>query len=306
MGNVFVIIVTYNGMPWLKKCLDSCANYLVIIVDNASTDETVKFIEVNYPDVILIKQCVNLGFGKANNLGISYALKNGADYVFLLNQDAYMEKGSLRKLIEISKVHPEYGILSPFHLNWKGTKLEYYFAKFILKNIEIYSDFVLNEKVKPLYEVPFINAAAWLIPRNIFEIVGGFDPIFHHYGEDNNFSQRLHFHDYKIGVVPNTFIFHDSKIRKEPNEYLFTRSYYLNEVKQLQIKYANVNLNFSEADLRNEIKYIKKLILLKAIKLNLKEVKGYVKKLQLFKNYKNSIIQSRKQNITKGSHYLNF
>src|SRR5690554_3758500 len=96
---VIIIIVTYNGMSWLKKCLDSCGDYQVLVVDNASSDETVPFLKTHYPQITLHSQKINLGFGQANNLGISYALKQGADYVFLLNQDAYLQEGCLEILI---------------------------------------------------------------------------------------------------------------------------------------------------------------------------------------------------------------
>lgn len=85
----YIIIVSYNGMPWLEKCLKSCGKFPVIIVDNSSTDETVSFVEDNFPNVILLRQALNLGFGQANNIGIRYALDIGAENVFLLNQDVF-------------------------------------------------------------------------------------------------------------------------------------------------------------------------------------------------------------------------
>ena len=103
--------------------------------------------------------------------------------------------------------------------------------------------------------MPFINAAAWLIHKKVFETVGGFDPIFHHYGEDNNYCQRVNFHNYKIGVVPEAHIFHDSNKRREPHDYLFTEAYYLHEVKKFQIKYANLNHPYLKKDLKNEVKH---------------------------------------------------
>lgn len=85
-------------MQWLQKCLDSCKGYQVIIVDNNSTDGTVSFIKENFPNIHLIPQTENLGFGQANNIGIKYALEQRAEYVFLLNQDAYLQEGCLGNL----------------------------------------------------------------------------------------------------------------------------------------------------------------------------------------------------------------
>ena len=310
MKKIYTVIVTYNGLQWIGACLKSLQqsneHSEIVIVDNMSTDGTVAFIEQNFPDVTLLRQTANLGFGKGNNIGISYAIQRGADFIFLLNQDATVSKDCLSKMLATSMNNPKYGIISPFHLNWEGEKLEYYFSKFILKNISIYSDYVLGRKIRELYEVPFINAAAWFIPRKIFETVGGFDPIFYHYGEDNNYCQRLNYHGFLIGVVSGAFIYHDSKKRIAPKNYLFTEAYYLNELKQFQIEYANINKDYSRQEIRNGLASIRKLILLHALQWNTKSATGYLKKLRLFKKNINGILQSRKQNVQTNSHYLNF
>lgn len=96
---VNIIIVTYNAMPWIDHCLQSTGNYAVIVVDNASTDQTVFHIQSNYTKDTLLPQNNNLGFGQENNVGISYALKQGAEHVFLLNQDAYLVDDVLEQII---------------------------------------------------------------------------------------------------------------------------------------------------------------------------------------------------------------
>src|SRR5437879_9159961 len=119
--NIYVIIVTYNGMKWIKRCLHdvllSDVNVRIILVDNGSTDGTPEFIENAYPDLELIKTNTNLGFGQANNIGIKKALRHRADYVFLLNQDGYVETDTIRKLVEFQLAHPDYGVLSPQQMN---------------------------------------------------------------------------------------------------------------------------------------------------------------------------------------------
>jgi N-acetylglucosaminyl-diphospho-decaprenol L-rhamnosyltransferase len=96
---VVVIIVTYNGAGWIEKCLNSLRNSSlntdVIVIDNASTDETVSLIENLYPEVELVKRANNLGFGQANNIGLRMALDQNADFVFLLNQDAWIDQDTI-------------------------------------------------------------------------------------------------------------------------------------------------------------------------------------------------------------------
>ena len=82
---IAVVIVTFNGEIWIKKNLNSLLNsnypIEIIIVDNASTDKTINIIK-EFSSIELIQNKNNLGFGKANNIGIDFALKNGADAVF--------------------------------------------------------------------------------------------------------------------------------------------------------------------------------------------------------------------------------
>ncbi len=101
MNMSWIIIITYNALPWIGKCIESCPNLPIVVVDNGSSDTTVNFIKTNFPSIYLLCQENNLGFGQANNLGISYALKQGADYVFLLNQDTYLQNGCIESLIEV-------------------------------------------------------------------------------------------------------------------------------------------------------------------------------------------------------------
>ena len=101
---VFTVIVTYNGLQLIKHCLDSVyTTTTIIVVDNASSDDTVSYIAKNYSDIIILEQDQNLGFGRANNLGISYALNSGADYLLLLNQDAKMKDNAVHALVNFSK-----------------------------------------------------------------------------------------------------------------------------------------------------------------------------------------------------------
>lgn len=260
---VYVVIVTYNGEKWIQKCLNSIiiATIIpeIIVVDNNSTDKTVELVE-NFPASIqLFKQTKNIGFGQANNLGISFALKNECDYVFLLNQDAFLELDTIDKLIQIHKKFRDFGILSPIHLNGNGERLDKNFSNYLNyeKNKSFYSDFILNKVKKSPYEVPFVNAAAWLIPKSTLKLVGGFDPLFFHYGEDDNYCQKLIYENLKIGIVANSFIRHDREGVTKRNDFSE-----IDKLKNIEVRhkaiYANVNSNltFSQSNVKIYFKYI--------------------------------------------------
>jgi len=222
--SICVIIVSYNFETWIDRCIPSIqASTLpatILVVDNASQDRTCEIIRNRYPEVILIENKENLGFGKANNIGMRYALGKGFDYVFLLNQDAWLEPNALEKLVNASLRYPVYGILSPIHFNGDGTALDFGFATYTgLKNPK---DIELSSEIE---EFSFINAAMWLIPTEVIRKVGGFAPIFTHYGEDRNLAQRIRKNGYKIGVVKSASGYHDREARPVNREQFFYSEY---------------------------------------------------------------------------------
>ena len=216
------IIVTYNGSRFIEKCLDSISKcdveHKVIVVDNSSTDNTVEIISNQFPEVDLIVSKENLGFGKANNIGIKKALKHGADFIFLLNQDAYLLGGSIKEVLGM--ISDDVGIISPIHFAGTGDELDYGFAQYILpkKAPRLLSD-ILRGQVKGVYPCYFVNAAAWIIKREIFEKLGMFHPVFDHYGEDDEFVIRLRKNNYKLCIAPALSIIHDRPQTQESNKY---------------------------------------------------------------------------------------
>lgn len=301
-----IIIVTYNGMKWLQKCLDSCKGYAVIVVDNGSTDQTVSFIKAQYPEIDVLPQNKNLGFGQANNLGISKALKNGAEHVFLLNQDAYIIDDCLERLVAFQKQNPKYGVLSPIHTNATQDRLDQNFSNYMKykNNPDFYSDFVLSNKLKAVYEVPFVNAAAWLLSKDCLMTVGGFDPLFFHYGEDDNYCQRVNYHDLKIGVLPTSFVIHDRESRKTESVKEFSDAYFALKARAYNYKYANVNAVNSEKAIDKEVNRLKKLAIKGGLRFKISNYKGYSKQLKLLKMNKPAILKSIEINKVEGASYL--
>lgn len=212
---LFVIIVTYKGKQWYDRCFTSLRQSTIpvqtIVVDNASNDGTVEYIKEHFPEIHLIESQENLGFGRANNIAMRYALDQGCDYVFLLNQDAWVEPDAIEKLVGIHERHPEYGILSPLHVAPDGTRLNMLIddgKNQYEKNLELLSD-LLCGICKEVYPVAYVNAAAWLLPRKTMETVGGFNPIYFHYEEDDDYLNRVRYHKVGVGLCPSSRIVHD-------------------------------------------------------------------------------------------------
>lgn len=224
-SSLFVIIVTYKGQRWYDQCFSSLRQSTVpvqtIVVDNASNDGTVEYIKKHYPEIHLIESKENLGFGSANNIAMRYALDNGCDYVFLLNQDAWVEPDTFEKLIEIHHRHPEYGLLGPVQVNAEKTMVLDGVIRCLINpdnvNVTVFSDLMIG-KVDEVYPVAEISAAAWLLPRLTLETIGGFDPVFLHYGEDWNYLSRVLYHKMKVGLTPHLKVVHDCKVHVDRPE----------------------------------------------------------------------------------------
>jgi GT2 family glycosyltransferase len=210
---IFVVIVTYNGAPWIRGALDSLRRSelpcTAVVIDNASSDRTVEIVKTEFPEAIVIVQTANTGFGCGNNVGISLAMAEGADYVFLLNQDAFVTPRALGQLATFLEAHSEYAVATPLHCspdlnsldpNTQQSYLQRYAPNYI-------SDACLG-LTKSFYDIRGINAAAWMVRTSAFAIVGGFDPLFFMYGEDDDLITRFECFGQRFALLPESLIVH--------------------------------------------------------------------------------------------------
>ena len=238
---VLVVIVSYNFERWIGRCLGSLqqSEYLVdiVVIDNASQDNTVHRIKKDYPHIRLVESKVNLGFGKANNIGMKMALEEGYEAVFLMNQDAWIAKDAIGILAKLCQEDSSYGIFSPVHLTGNGDKPDPGFG--IYAELETLAQLPEGKKILPL---PFVNAAFWMIHVSVLKKVGGFCPLFYHYGEDKDFVNRLHYHGYHMAYSPLAFGCHDREYRPLTHEG-FLRTEYVYHLSE----YANIRYSFPKA-----------------------------------------------------------
>ena len=227
MNKILVIVVTYNAMQWAERCFDSLRKSSVkpdvYVVDNGSNDGTQAYIQEHFPEVMFHQSKENLGFGKANNLGLQYALDENYDFAYLLNQDAWVMEETFERLIELSSRYPKYGILSPFQMNADLEHIDNNFILYVMRrelNSDITND-LYNRQLKEVYPVSGIMAAHWFITRACLLKVGGFSPSFPHYAEDDNYADRMHFWGLELGVVPSLRVVHDRGWREASKKKFF-------------------------------------------------------------------------------------
>jgi GT2 family glycosyltransferase len=203
----------FNGLKWLDRCLGSVRASKVqadlFVFDNDSTDGSADYVQVHFPEAKLVRSAENLGFTQANNLGFEYAVKHGYDFVYLLNQDAWLEEGALEKLVLAAESSPDYAVLSPLQMTDGYRKLDYQFEKLY----------------KGEMEVPRIMASHWLVKGDALQQIGMFGELFPYYGQDDDWCNRAHFHGWKIGVVQNARAVHDRALRQESKERIIDRNY---------------------------------------------------------------------------------
>ncbi|MFV0170763.1 glycosyltransferase family 2 protein [Empedobacter falsenii] len=240
---ILIILVTYNGEKWLDKCIKTLydiENVDFFVVDNNSKDDTVSHIKSKFPQVHLIESNFNLGFGQANNLGFEYAIKNNYDFVFLLNQDASIDLENLSRLVTDYKNDSTIGILSPVHYQ-EETQIENLF-KFYLKDSSIDEVNVGQDKI---VEAKFVNAALWLISIENLIKIGGFNPLYFHYGEDVDYVNRVKYNNLLIKISLAAKGYHYRNYSKENFKKSFKKNRFFGP---WNIKYytilSNVNISF--------------------------------------------------------------
>ncbi len=226
-----VIVVTFNGMRWIDRCLGSVRSSQVpadaFVFDNASTDGTPAYVKEHFPEAILVESGSNLGFAEGNNAGFRYAAEHSYDFVYLLNQDAWFFPDTLASLQKVSSAHPEFGILSPCQMQADGVSYNPVFERDVLS------------RVKPadpgmhLGQVPFMMAAHWFMTAECLRRVGYFADIFPIYGNDDNYCHRVLHHGFKIGLVNSMKVIHDKQYSVQSLDYRMYRNFYMSALVML-------------------------------------------------------------------------
>lgn len=196
---VSIIIVNLNGNKWLKDFFDalysqSYHNFEIIIVDNASTDGSCEYIKKNFSKITIIQNRENVGFGKANNLGVK---KARGEIIFFLNNDTLLSKDTLKKLLTF-KTDNNLNILGPKILDYEG--------KDVHGGNKCSIDYTgyLGYAKKTF----FIDGCALMISKKDFLSLGGFDEKYFMYSEEIDLCWRAHLFGMKLEVCNNTSIKH--------------------------------------------------------------------------------------------------
>lgn len=223
MSRIAVAVISYNTRELLRACLASVRNEgatEVVVVDNGSTDGSVEMVRADFPEVTLIDDAGNIGYGAASNLAIA---RCAADYVLLLNADTVVHAGTLEALRRYLDRTPQAAIVGPHLLNSDGTTQGSCFPfpgtlGWLVENEPVAP---LAGMIPPLRRrllrftppaeaaaVPWVLGAALAIRREPFEAVGGFDRAFFMYFEEVDLCRRLAEAGWEIHFLPDAQVTH--------------------------------------------------------------------------------------------------
>lgn len=241
MAQPYIVAVILNT----NRREDTCAvlasleqntyqNHRVIVLDNASTDGSVQAIRTAFPAVQIIELRQNLGYAGNNNVGIQAALAQGAEWVFVLNEDTILAPDCLARLIEVGQSNLRLGIVGPmvYHYNESnviqsaGGKMGRDWQAWHLGQNE--QD---QGQFSQAHEVDWISGCAILVRREVIEQVGMLDQRFFYYWEETEWCLRAREAGWRIMHIPQAKLWHKGVQRDyQPNPavtYYATRNHLL-------------------------------------------------------------------------------
>lgn len=226
---VSIIVLSWNGLEDTAECLESLRalrypNYEVIVVDNGSDDGSPQMVRHRFPEVSLIETGVNLGFVQGNNVGMSHALRNGAEYLFLLNNDTRVEADCVSELVRAAESDPSIGVVGPLmhrvfkpHITDMGGDFNFWTGEVRLRWFNGESGEVDTR------QIDYVWGCGFFVKAQTVREIGLFDPRYVAYYEDAAFCMRARSRGYRTVVAPKARIWH--KIGRSGEKRFLWQSY---------------------------------------------------------------------------------
>lgn len=206
---VSIIVVNWNGKHLITKCLNSCFNQAyadieIIVVDNNSSDDSLRHLIANYPQITTVRNQVNAGFGQAANIGVSLAK---GDYVLFLNNDAWLHPLATKNLVETVTRNPKIKVAGPLILNSNGSVQNFNFKiSWLASNFaQAKTETIDKNKLASVFYVP---GCAFFVEKAFFQQLGSFDPTYFLYYEDVDFCWRARLQGAEVVLCPWAIAYH--------------------------------------------------------------------------------------------------
>ena len=228
---VYIVIPNFNAVAFLKKCLDSLMkitykNCKILFMDDCSTDNSVEFVRKNYRKVDIIVNRENLSFAKTSNLGIKKALKEGAEYVLILNNDTTVRPDFLSRLVEFAEKNPKAGIITPAILEYDNNLIQAFGSKLDetgRAHMQHYHKTLVD--LPDVEEADYLHGPAMLFRPEMLKKVGLYDEDFVFTYEDSDLCKRARECGYRIFTIKSSVIRHKGfsgvSVKKRTWKFLF-------------------------------------------------------------------------------------
>ena len=232
--NISIIIVSYNTADFLRNCfaslqLSSGVTKEIFVVDNCSTDNSVQIVAEKFPEVNLIINSENRGFGAANNQALNIC---AGRYILFLNPDTTVKPETLQRASEFMDSNQHIGLAGAKILNPDGTIQESISYRYPGEK------FTSGETANLQGNIACVLGAFMIARKELITAIGGFDEDFFLYGEDQDLCWRIREKGYSIGYIEDAEVLHwggQSEIKTTPfalfekklkAEYLFYKKHY--------------------------------------------------------------------------------
>lgn len=206
---VAVVIVTFNHRDYIEACIRSVEENdpaQIVVVDTGSSDGTMELVRELFPEVTLIEPGKNIGYGAANNVGVS---ASKSDYVVVLNPDTVMEAGCLIRLTQ-SLQEQERSIAVPKILTYDGQSINTVGNQEHFTGLAFTSGYGASpSEYDRRMALSGVSGACFATSRELYERLGGFDESIFLYMEDVELSWRAHAEGIEICYQPSAVIRHD-------------------------------------------------------------------------------------------------
>ncbi len=215
--NVWIVLVDYNGLEDTRKCLRSLTGQSsaaqTIVVDNASQVDVTEALKAEFPWAHLIRSTTNGGWAGGNNIGMKYAMKQGADLVILLNNDTVVDPEFVTRLVAAANAYPEFGIIGPVirfmdpphEVQTDGVQFNRPDKPGFFQRQEIKLTTAIPPKVM---EVDIVNGCCLMVSRKVVEAIGYVDEEFFLIHEESDFCLRSQVAGFKNGVLAEALVWH--------------------------------------------------------------------------------------------------
>lgn len=222
--SVYIILVTYRMRELAKQCLLSLRtlaypNLKIIVVDNNSGDDIARLISNEFPEVILLQSSTNLGYTGGNNIGIKYAVSQGADYTLILNPDTIVsDVRFLNKMVAYAQENPQVGIAGPrvYYHQIGITQNTILYPPGLWRNIINWFTYRITPQLFKLskdefVDAPVLNGVCLLLRTTCLNEIGLFDENIFMYIEDADLDYRAHQNGWEVRYLPYDSVVHLQK-----------------------------------------------------------------------------------------------